>query len=266
MQKKLIFFLGIGLSIFLIDLFLNPPEEERTIFVSNEEIMSLISAWSIQVGRDPNVDEIRSIIDGLVEEEILYREALRLGLDNEDRIIKRRLAQKLTFLRQESISTEPDDKDLLAHYNSKIDFYTNPEKFSFSHLYFSIEKNASERAKSALIKIGKKEKFLGADPFLLGKNFSNRSKKDIKRDFGPIFVKAFDAPELNLWIGPIKSSYGLHLVKISESSPSYLPEFEEIRPQVKIDYLLQQRDSQIKDYLEELKSEYKVVLNPSFVN
>ena len=101
MTKKLFIFLGIGLSIFLIDLLLNPVDEDKTIFITNDEVMSLVSAWSIQVGRDPNVDEIRSIIDGLVEEEILYREALRLGLDNEDRIIKRRLAQKLTFLRQD---------------------------------------------------------------------------------------------------------------------------------------------------------------------
>lgn len=97
MNKKLFLFLGIGISIFLIDLLFNPTDEDKTIYITNDEVISLINAWSIQVGRDPNVDEIRSIIDGLVEEEILYREALRLGLDNEDRIIKRRLAQKNYF-------------------------------------------------------------------------------------------------------------------------------------------------------------------------
>ena len=80
MSKKLILFLGIGLSIFLIDLFLNPPNEDKTIYISNEEVIALINTWSLQVGREPNNDEIRSIIDSLIEEEILYREALRLGL------------------------------------------------------------------------------------------------------------------------------------------------------------------------------------------
>ena len=264
MTKKLFIFLGIGLSIFLIDLLLNPVNEDKTIFITNDEVMSLVSAWSIQVGRDPNVDEIRSIIDGLVEEEILYREALRLGLDNEDRIIKRRLAQKLTFLRQESISNDPDNKALAAYYDSNVDAYKNPERFSFTHLYFSIEKDALERSKLALRKIKKGDNYSGADPFLLGKNFSNRSKKDIKKDFGINFLKAFDSSELNTWLGPITSSYGIHLVKILDKSESYLPTFAEIRPQVKIDYLLEERDAQIKGYLEELKSEYKVVLNPNF--
>ncbi|MDA9636908.1 peptidylprolyl isomerase [SAR86 cluster bacterium] len=266
MNKKLFLFLGIGISIFLIDLLFNPTDEDKTIYITNDEVISLINAWSIQVGRDPNVDEIRSIIDGLVEEEILYREALRLGLDNEDRIIKRRLAQKITFLRQESISIDPSDKELIPFYDTKTDFYTNPAKFSFTHLYFSIEENAIGRANLALAKINDEEIFSGADPFLLGKNFSNRSIESIEKDFGVNFTKIFDSPILDTWVGPVKSSYGIHLVKISDQSASYLPEFEEIRPQVKIDYLLEQRDSQIKSYLEELKAKYKVVLNPSFAN
>ena len=82
MSRKLILFLGIGLSIFLVDLFLNPPNEEKTIYITNEEVIALINTWSLQMGREPSNDEIRSIIDSLVEEEILYKEALRLGLDS----------------------------------------------------------------------------------------------------------------------------------------------------------------------------------------
>ena len=121
MSRKLILFLGIGLSIFLVDLFLNPPNEEKTIYITNEEVIALINTWSLQMAREPNNDEIRSIIDSLVEEEILYREALRLGLDSEDRIIKRRLAQKITFLKQETISTEPEIKELEVIYEKTKD-------------------------------------------------------------------------------------------------------------------------------------------------
>ena len=100
----------------MIDLFLNPPNEDKTIYISNEEVIALINTWSLQVGREPNNDEIRSIIDSLIEEEILYREALRLGLDSEDRIIKRRLAQKITFLKQETLSSEPEIEKLDKFY------------------------------------------------------------------------------------------------------------------------------------------------------
>ena len=149
MSKKLVLFLGIGLSIFLVDLFLNPPNEEKTIYITNEEVIALINTWSLQMAREPNNDEIRSIIDSLVEEEILYREALRLGLDSEDRIIKRRLAQKITFLKQETISTEPDIKELEVFYEKTKDSYLLPKSFSFTHIYFAENKNGDLKATQA---------------------------------------------------------------------------------------------------------------------
>jgi len=96
-SKVLIFFL-IGFILYLIDIGLN-NDDNKSIYISDQEINSLISAWKSQVGRVPNEDEISRIINNLVEEEILYREALLLGLNEDDRIIKRRLAQKISFFK-----------------------------------------------------------------------------------------------------------------------------------------------------------------------
>ena len=101
MKYKVLIFFVIGLCLYLIDTSIN-ADEDKNIFVSDQEILSLVSAWKSQVGRDPTDDEVYRIINSLIEEEILYREALKLGLDSEDKIIKRRLAQKITFLKQES--------------------------------------------------------------------------------------------------------------------------------------------------------------------
>ena len=102
MKSKITVFFIIGLLIYLIDIGFNSDQNTKDIFISDQEITSLISAWKSQVGRNPTDDEISRIISNLVEEEILYREALLLGLDREDRIIKRRLAQKITFLKQKT--------------------------------------------------------------------------------------------------------------------------------------------------------------------
>ena len=255
MSKKLILFLGIGLSIFLVDLFLNPPNEDKTIYISNEEVIALINTWNLQVGREPNNDEIRSIIDSLIEEEILYREALRLGLDSEDRIIKRRLAQKISFLKQETLSTEPEIEKLEKFYEESKESYLIPQNFSFTHLYFAENKNGIERASQAVI---------NADPFLLGKNFSNRSLLDIERDFGKSFSEAFLTLSLGNWQGPISSTYGSHLVKILDKNEEYMPSFEEVISQVRADFLLNQRDMQIKNFVDELKANYQVIISPSF--
>ena len=91
--------------------------DEKEIYISDQEIISLVSAWKSQVGRNPTDDEIVRIINNLVEEEILYREALNLGLDQDDKIIKRRLAQKISFLKQESIVDTPSNNELLDYFN-----------------------------------------------------------------------------------------------------------------------------------------------------
>ena len=264
MSRKLILFLGIGLSIFLVDLFLNPPNEEKTIYITNEEVIALINTWSLQMAREPNNDEIRSIIDSLVEEEILYREALRLGLDSEDRIIKRRLAQKITFLKQETISTEPEIKELEVFYEKTKDSYLLPKSFSFTHIYFAENKGGDLKATQAKLDLKDNKSVSNADPFLLGKNFSNRSLLDIKRDFGEAFATAFLDLSLNNWEGPIKSTYGSHLVKILDTREEYMPTFEEVISQVKVDFLLKQRDKQIKEFVDDLKTDYQVIISPSF--
>ena len=113
MKNKILVFFIIGFVLYLIDIGLN-NYDDKEIFISDSEITSLITAWRSQVGRNPNDDEVARIINDLVQEEILYREALKLGLDQDDRIIKRRLAQKLSFLKQESIEKLPSSQELKA--------------------------------------------------------------------------------------------------------------------------------------------------------
>ena len=97
---RITLFFVLGLMIYLADITMNLDEESKDIYISDQELNSLFSAWNSQVGRPPNEEEAINIINDFIEEEILYREAMRLGLDQNDRIIKRRLAQKISFLKQ----------------------------------------------------------------------------------------------------------------------------------------------------------------------
>jgi len=112
MSLRIIIFFFIGLLIFILDIGFNAEQDSKDIYISDQELASLLSAWESQVGRPPSDDEIVNIINNFVQEEILYREALLLGLDQEDQIIKRRLAQKITFLKQETIPEEPSEEEL----------------------------------------------------------------------------------------------------------------------------------------------------------
>ena len=99
MKYKVLIFFIIGICLYLVDTAMS-ADEDKNIFVSDQEILSLISAWKSQVGRDPTDDELARIINNLIDEEILYREALLLGLDQEDTIIKKTCSKDFIFKRR----------------------------------------------------------------------------------------------------------------------------------------------------------------------
>ena len=261
MKYKIFIFFIIGILLYVIDIGLN-SYDEKEIYISDQEIISLVSAWKSQVGRNPTDDEIVRIINNLVEEEILYREALNLGLDQDDKIIKRRLAQKISFLKQESIVDNPSNNELLDYFNNNKDKYFIEPTFTFTHYYFSNENDALERSNEAINQIPKNLD-ISSDPFFLGKNFVDVSLKSIKSDFGENFATYFNNFKINEWSGPVESAYGYHIILVINSHDGYYPDITMVLKQVEIDLLQSKRDKAVSEYLDNIKSEYKIYINPN---
>ncbi len=260
MKYKVLIFFVIGICLYLVDTAMS-ADEDKNIFVSDQEILSLISAWKSQVGRDPTDDELARIINNLIDEEILYREALLLGLDQEDTIIKRRLAQKISFLKEESIPEIPTTKELNEYYeNNKEQYYIEPS-FTFTHYYFSENNNSLERSQQAL-KALKDNSKVKSDPFYLGKTFANEPLRNINTNFGKAFSKELMKADLNKWNGPFESTYGHHIVYINSVNPGYIPEIEEVLRQVEVDFLQIKREQAVKSFLNNIRSEYTIYINP----
>ena len=264
MTKKLLSFLCIGLVILLLDIWFDTSNQDKTIVLYDDEVNALIETWTAQVGRPPNDQDLQGIINQLVEEEILYREALKLELDKDDIIIKRRLAQKIGFLKQEEQSQLPTETELKEYFKSKEAKYYIDKRLSFSHLYFSKEKNGAERALQALKVIQNEKSIPDSDPFLVGKNFINKTSKEIDRDFGVGFSDHFINEVSGSWLGPFESIYGAHLVKISQITQSKSPSLEEVKRAVLVDYQLDKKQEGMKGYIEDLKKDYVVQINPKF--
>ena len=236
--------------------------DKKEIYISDQEIISLVNAWKSQVGRNPNDDEIARIINNLVEEEILYREALKLGLDKEDRIIKRRLAQKISFLKQESNPSPPSNEDLINYYNENHDKYFIDSSYTFSHYFFSSENNSKKRSSKAYKDLLKNIS-INSDPFFLGKNFVDISQRKIKSEFGKDFALNFKDVEFDKWIGPIESPFGHHIIYVTNYTEGYIPDITNVLKQVEVDFLQSQRDVAIENYLNQIRSEYKIYINPN---
>ena len=260
MLRKIAIFFVIGVLILGLDLTFSKFKDDKRIYVTEEEIYSLMNSWALQVGRNPNPDEAKAVIDNLIEEEILYREALRLGLDANDQIIKRRLAQKLMFLKQESKGTKLAELEISEFYKNNLDKYTIPEQFDFTHIYFSKEDDGLARALNARALLDKSKEAKG-DVFFLGKNFTNKSPKELRKDFGVNFSLEFENLKLNEWSKPIESTYGSHLIKLVGIQAARIPELEEIKPRVLVDLELERKDSNLSNYLNELKEDYEIIIS-----
>ena len=259
MRNKVFIFFIIGIFLYLIDIGLN-SDEDKNIYISDQEVISLINAWKSQVGREPTDDEISRIINNLVQEEILYREALNLGLEREDKIIKRRLAQKISFLKQESILKDFSQKEIIDFYKANRDKYYVPDSYTFTHKFFASNNNSKERAQNHLN--NSNSLYENSDPFFLGKNFADVSSVEINSNFGSSFSSYFKNPPINQWIGPYKSSFGHHNLYITNYTPGFHPALEEIYNQLLVDLNQLKRDSAISDFIKEVGPEYSVVINP----
>ena len=264
MSLRILVFFVIGLFIFILDIGFNSEQDSKDIYISDQELTSLLSAWQSQVGRPPSDEEIVNIINNFVQEEILYREALLLDLDQEDRIIKRRLAQKITFLKQETIPDDPSQKELEKFFEQNKNNYYVPATYSFSHHYFSKESSAKEKAAKAFNDYQTHGAELKGDPFFLGKNFYQNSADEIKKNFGELFFLAIENLTLNEWSGPHESAFGEHIILLKEVTAGFSPPLEKVLLRVQQDYLLQAQDKAITEYINKIRSQYRVIINPDY--
>jgi|TARA_B100000959_G_C14996287_1_gene630404 parvulin-like peptidyl-prolyl isomerase len=261
---RILVFFVIGLFIFILDIGFNSKQDSKDIYISDQELTSLLSAWQSQVGRPPSDEEIVNIINNFVQEEILYREALLLDLDQEDRIIKRRLAQKITFLKQETIPDDPSQEELEKFFEQNKNNYYVPATYSFSHHYFSKESSAKEKAARAFNDYQTNGTELKGDPFFLGKNFYQNSADEIKKNFGELFFLAIENLALNKWSGPHESAFGEHIILLKEVTAGFSPPLEKVLLRVQQDYLLQAQDKAITEYINKIRSQYRVIINPDY--
>lgn len=256
LHEPLLYFLLAGAGIFALGEFM-PDRDDYIIEVTAAERARLNDQWQAQMDRAPAERELAGLIEQWIREEILYREALRMGLDRDDIIIRRRLAQKLNFLTEDvATNAVPSAEELLTFYHENSDRYQVPERFSFKHRYFSAERraNAQVDATAAL-----SDESIRGDAFMLQLAYLERSERDIADLFGSEFAAALRELPEGGWQGPIRSAYGWHVVHIEQRIASRLPSFDEVARKVAIDHKQNLRRVANERYYEALRSRYEIV-------
>ena len=236
-REPLVHFLLAGLAIFAVLSWHTPADDpaSRQIHLTREDQARLSVNFAEVMGRPPTQAELDALLDRWVREEVLYREALRLGLDEGDAVIRKRLAQKMDLIAASAADAEtPDNEALEKWLNTHPDRFAQDMKLTFDQLYFTARSRAV--VARTLLAGGANWTKVG-DPVSLPAHFEAASRKTVSDEMGGDFARALEGlPPGKNWQGPIESALGWHLVRLTERDPGALPPLSAIRSRVEDDW------------------------------
>lgn len=276
LREPLVHFLLIGAVLFGVYSFTQAGRpasaSSKEIQLTVDELSQLALLFQSQWRREPTPEEFSRLVENKVQNEVLYREALAMGLDREDEIVKRRMAQKMRFLAEDvAAAREPTTAELRTWYEKNSASFAQPPRLSFRHLYFSPDRRGArardDAAKALAALAGQPEdaKIAGslADPFMFQDYYRDRAPEYLAKEFGPQFALAVAKLEAGSWQGPIESGFGWHLLFVDTVIPGRVPAFEEIELDVKSAWLAEQKAKAWEKAYQEIRAEYRVLLPAS---
>jgi hypothetical protein len=268
LREPLLHFLLIGAALFLLYRVLNAnePAAPRSIVVSESRVEALAENFAKTWMRPPSAPELKGLVDDYVAEEVYYREAIAMGLDRDDTVIRRRLRQKMEFVTDDVAAAAPaTDAQLQAYLDAHQDKFVEPARLTFRQVFLSRERRGAAVQRDAerllaQLRAGKpaaNAQALG-DSTLLPAAMESATPQDIDNTFGTEFAAAIVNAPLGQWSGPVPSGYGVHLVMVEQREAGALPSLAQIRPTVQREWDAEQRRKAKDALLQQLLSKYDV--------
>jgi peptidyl-prolyl cis-trans isomerase C len=269
-REPLVHFLILGLALFALYAWIERGRASNgnyQIVLTFDDLRTLDMSFVSQWHRQPTPEEFRGLVEGFIRQEVLYREGLAMGLDKDDTIVKRRMAQKMEFLSEDVASAhEPSTDELKAWYVNNSQKFALADRATFRHLFFGFDRrgqNAQADALAALNKIADKPEDSPlvkklADPFMFQDYYGDRAPDQLAKEFGPGFAIGLYKVKPKVWQGPIESGYGWHLVWIESITPGRVPAFEEVEPDVKTAWLADQKAIEWQKAYAKMREKYEV--------
>jgi parvulin-like peptidyl-prolyl isomerase len=269
LREPLVHFLGLALLIFVAYGALNRdlPTSPSRVVVTQSTVEQMTTLFARTWQRPPSHTELKGLIDDYVKEEIYYREALALGLDTNDTVIRRRLRQKMEFLSDAEVdAVNPTDAELEHYLQAHPSKFAIDSKISIRQIFLSSEKRgdkAGEEATSILTALRSDSSLdstsLG-DPTLLPSELTAASQSGIGSTFGAEFAEAVAQATPGTWFGPVRSSFGVHLVRVTEVKVGRAPALAEVREAVAREWTFEKRKALADQRFAKLLKHYQVTV------
>ena len=261
-------FIALGAMLFAVSEYLEARSNFARIDISHAQVEGIKNNYRLQYGASPTPTQLNDLVDQFIKEEVFYHEALRLKLDQDDEIIRRRLVQKFEFLQQDlGTPKDPSEADLHAFYRLHANNYTIPEHLTFSHVFFSVDRNGDEAAKAraerALAALNQQRATRapdGGDSFSGAVDYAGATPTQVRRAFGAstLSEEVFNVAPGH-WAGPFRSGFGWHLVYVTAHESAGVATYDDAQGAVLRDYLDAERGIRNAEALETLKKHFTIV-------
>jgi hypothetical protein len=268
LREPLTHFLVLGSLLFAIHAYSRRDTNagSERLVVSAGKVEHLASIFSRTWQRPPDATELKGLVDDYVREEIAYREGLKLGLDQDDTIIRRRIRQKMDFIADDLTSeVEPTEEDLASFLASNRNAYLADSKLSFKQVFLDPERHVEDLDRTAVqllnsLRSGSADPREIGDRTLLEHQFRELPRREVAGIFGDSFAEKLNTAPVRQWTGPIASAYGIHLVFIEDRIDGQEPMLDEVRPLVRRDWEQKRRAELAESFYQGLLRKYEVAI------
>ena len=211
--------------------------------------------------RPPTREELQASLDAWIDDELLYREGLSAGLDRDDDVVRRRVAQRMASLNEGMAAVVPTQADLDAWLQAHPADYQVPPRYTLAQVYFDPQRrgaNLQQAVAAARTQLERGGPTPAGDPTLLPAQLIEAPADDLARVFGTEFLAALERLPMNAWSGPVESGFGLHLVRVTSRTPARLPPLAEVRDAVERDWLRDRTTRAERTYMAALRAHYTI--------
>jgi hypothetical protein len=269
-SEPLVHFLLLGAGLFMAYGLMSKPDsgDGSRINVTQGQIDQLVSGFAKAWQRPPTPEELAGLVRDRVREEVYCREAMALGLDKDDTVIRRRLRQKMEFISDDIAALpEPTAADLNAYLQAHPHRFRVEQRFTFSQVYLDPAKRGENLARDTAQLLAELNRAGGqadlsalGDSFLMERTFTAAPASEIAKQFGEKFAVKLGELSLGRWQGPVESGYGPHLVFVKERTEGRLTALPEVRDDVRREWANAGRLELNEKFYQELLKRYTVTI------
>jgi hypothetical protein len=265
LKEPLFHFVLIGFGLFLLYGWVSDRNDsQETIYFDDYDMNNIIASWEMQWKRLPTDEELKSLVEQNIRQEVFYQEALKMNLDHNDEIIKRRLAQKMNFLSNDLATLkEPTEDELRKYYEDNLEKYMLSPIYSFYQISFRSDSRADPQADALQFL----EKIKDSAPQMLSDSgdrlpfpyyFETIDSQGLDRQLGMEFARSLEGLDTGIWTGPVRSGFGWHLVYLTDKIASRAPAYEDVVNELIRDFEYENQRKINDEVYGELRRNYEI--------